>query len=839
MSKPLQKISVFDKDRAWKIATGKYYNGFKMNTYNYDVIRLFNIAAGKTNLTSYDYVLNPYKLKDDKYKKYPAKLLNWDIISPLFKQMLSDFRQREFEPVVYNRDLSFDTEYEEREKELIVDSLQQTFINFMIKSGKFDPEQTDEQGQPLEPPRSPEAIQKEMTKLVDTKTIEAQNMLAYIMDNEMLREKYIRMFYDLIVTNFTVSFKTVRNGKVCVFRVHPAAFEWIGSDNLMFFEDSEAVKTTYRFTLSEVIDLFQETLNENDYKKEYGDVLADLEMRYHSTRHVYSGLTDEDLGFHARYMKNRHHVSTVANQQMSDNKIPVTHLQWTSFKKVAITYFNGEELLVDETYVENSNEKLDWFWIEETRQMYILDEKYFIGGDCIDNERRSKVDPYKTKKEYNGFCYMSDVVQQIPLPDMLMAYQESYNVLKFKLQSMINKNKDKLAVLPIGLLSGGIRDTGTSGMNDAAFDDDDDEAVDEKHKGDESDAAFDFSKMTSPEFRDSRMAVRESEEESSIAKTLYYADATQMLFIDETAEGAAAALQAIKVLDLSLGNYIQWLHNYMLSIKAEAEELIGFNRFKKAQINSSDSQGNVNQGMYVGSLITDGYFDEMESFQAVDLQGVIDLSQFAYRDGFSTRFVRNGTQVVTLRIGKDYAHADLGIFVKNSKKIKDARDIMLQQATQFLQNNMKHSIALKMFAKMESLSAIIEEVERVEEEMFQVEQQNQQADRENQMAMAQMQKESADADMRLRKYEIDVKAELELEKQLNNLISLNMATGNEDIAKSLENNRATIIAEFQKANLERERMSLDDSKNVRDNATKRYVADKALQVAVENKPAKK
>lgn len=838
MSKPLQKISVFEKDRAWKIATAKYYNGFKMNTYNYDVMRLFNIAAGKINLTNYDYVTNPYKLKDSKYKKYPAKLLNWDIISPLFKQMLSDFRQRDFEPVVYNRDLSFDTEYEEKEKELIVDSLQQSFINVLIKSGKFDPEQTDEQGQPLEPPRSPEAIQKEMTKLVDTKTIEAQNMLAYIMDNEMLREKYIRMFYDLIVTNYTVSFKTVRNGKVCTFRVHPAAFEWVGSDNLVFFEDAEAVKTTYRFTLSEVIDLFQETLNEEEYKKEYGDVLADLEMRYHSTRQVYSGETDEDLGFHARYMKNRHHISTVGNQQMSDNKISVSHLQWTSFKRVAITYFNGEELLVDETYVENSNEKLDWFWIEETRQMYTIDEKYYIGGDCIRNERRSKIDPYKTKKEYNGFCYMSDVVQQIPLPDMLMAYQESYNVLKFKLQTTINKNKDKLAVLPIGLLASGIRDTAPTGMNSSPFDDDDDDTG-EKHKGDDSESAFDFNKLTTPEFRDSRMVASQSEEDSAISKTLYYADATQMLFIDETAEGAAAALQAIKVLDLSLGNYIQWLHNYMLSIKSEAEELIGFNRFRKAQINSSDTQGNVNQGMYVGSLITDGYFDEMDSFQAVDLQGVIDLSQYAYRDGFSTRFVRNGTQVVTLRIGKDYAHADLGIFVKNSKKIKDARDIMLQQATQFLQNNMKHSTAMKMFAKMDSLSAIIEEVEKVEEEMFQVDQANKQADRDNQMNIAKMEKETSDADMRLRKYEIDVKAELELEKQLNNLISLNMATGNEDIAKNLENNRAQIIADFQKANLEREKLALDDAKNVRDNATKRYVADTSLRVAKENKPAKK
>ena len=798
--KPKQKLSLRDKNREWKDQCLYYFNSFTKTDY-IPTLNLYKIASGKIDESSYRYLTNQFGLKGKVFKNQPAKLINYDFISPIFKRLKAEGRLRGFEPIAYCKNSNYENEKTLLEKNLIVDSLQQRFINALVKNGTFQPVE----GQ--QPPMSPDAINAQISTLKDIKSIVAQNTLDYIIDEQMLFDKYLNQLYDLFVTNKCCSFKTVRRNQVLYYRVHPATFIYKGSDTLKYYEDADFVKTVYYFTLGEVLDIFQDEFEKPEYREKYGDIVSSLELKYNNKR-TSSLNSDLDNNWFAEYNRNFNNIEDYLKRDERVGAIQVNHTQFTSFKKVAYIQNGDEEVLIDETYIYDDREQLlNWFWVEETREGYVIDNKYYIGGDEIEFERRSKVNPYKTKKQYNGFTFMDDIIQQKTIPDLLAGFQETYNALKYKLQFMINKNKDKFVTMPIGLLSNVYKDSGdrNSEINNTAYDD------------------------------NSHNNANIEDDDSYIAKALYYADATQLLFIDETSDNAALALQGLKSIDLSLGNYIEMLMNYMISVKEEAENLIGFNRFRNANINSSDSIGNVQQGISSGTLITEEYFSEFESYLNKDLQGIMDLAKYAYRDGYSTSFTRNNEEIVSLEIDDDFIYSDIGIFVTNGKKRRDLRDTLLQQATQFLQNGMKHSTFMKMMEGSKNFASIIRDVEKAENELLEQQQQQQEADRQNALQIQQLELQNNEEERALKKYEIDSKAETALNNQLNSLISLNMATGHDDVAQKIEDSRTKLIAELQKNNIAREKNMIDMEKAKMDNETKKYVVDKQVTIAKTNK----
>lgn len=786
--KPIQKESIFKKDRTWKRQSLSYYNSF-LNKDKKEINDFYRIASGKISEIDYTYVTNQYDL-EGKDRKNPAKLLNFDILSPIFKKLLSEYRIRSFEPIVYCKNSDYENELMAIEKDSIVNSLQQRFINTLIKSGKFQP--VDEQGNKVEEPESPDAINEKLLSYKDSKSINAQSILDYIIDEQCLEDKYVNQFYDLLVTNSCFSFKNVKNNKIVYYRVNPDSIVYGSGINMKYVEDSEFVKASYGFTFSEVLDIFQEEFKKEEFLKEYGDITDYLESIYRGdiNTKLYSDLD------------NKNHVLNTNFKNL--NSIDVSHIQWTSYKKVSYIYVDGQQILIDE-YFDNQNLDTDFFWIEETREGYVINNYYFIGGDVIEYERRSSIDVYKSKKLYNGMVFMNDVISQKKLPELLAPYQETYNVLKYKLQSHINKSKGKIATIPIGLLANVYKESSLVN-ND----------------------------INNTFFNNGEVSVK-NDEESYIAKALYYADSTQMLLIDETSPNALAALQGLRSIDLESGGVIALISNYADTIKSEAEELVGYNRFRQSQIKTSDSISNVQQGINSGEMVTEGYFDEFEKYIANDLQGIIDLSKYAFKDGFSTKFIRNNNEVVNLQVSSDYINSDIGIFISNSRKKKDLKNMMMQQATQFLQNGMQHSTWLKMMNGSQNMATIIENVEKAEMQLNQQRQQSEEANRQMQLQVAEIDKQNTDNTLSMKKYEIDTKAETELNKQLNNSIAFNLSMGKDDVAKELENTRYKMISDARKQQLELQKMDLDNLKNLRNDNARKYVADKQLEIAKVNK----
>ena len=749
-----------NKDKAWKEGMLRYYSTMSMVS-NIETDQNYKVAAGTINETDYSYILNPYGLKDNRYKKYPAKLINFDFISPIFQSLISEFSNRPFAPVVYNKNSNFNNEKQAYETELIDQTIQQKFVNTLIKKGLFIEGQVDEQGNPIEEPLSPEAIQNKVSSLKDRLTIEAQNVLDYVITHQKYFIKYRREFYDFIVANKCASFKTVINDEVVRYTVINSGLDHTIHNNMEFLDDAAVVRYTTNLGLTDIIDVFGD---EKNFEEIYAYCLAN-----------YNNYTTGGNEMKTDRFESGKTAST--NHHINSDRIRVQHIQFTSYKEVADIIVGEETITIDRDYIPFEDQEIEYYWVAEKREGWVIDNHFFIGGDPVEFPTGDN------KNNYTGKLFMNNNIEkQLTLPYKLAQYQEAYNVCKFKIQYTFNKNKDKIGLIPLSLLTD-LRGTGNN-------------------------KNIEFSEEVSHQ---------QSDNEDNIAKNLYYADSTGLMFIDDSNDNIAISAQLLKSIDMGVGNTIEFLIEYAKYIKAEAEELVGFNRFRKGDINSSDAVGNTQQGQYAGSLIVKEYFDEFEEYIANDLEGTINLAKYAYKKGKRANFIRSDGEMIMLNVTGDFQYGDYGMFVSNSSQMQQTLDLVKSKANEFLQNG-KASTFLKIITKSSNFSTIIADIENAEAEI----QQQAQAEQQNMQQIEQMKIDAiADENQKdrdLKKYEVDERSRIEeLKLQMN---PDDEQPVNTEVSKNLNDTMKNIV---------------DEKKSIRDSETRKYAADKTLEVAKENK----
>ena len=737
MLRPKQKVSKAEKNKQWIQDNALWGNKIStISTVDRNHIdELYQIVTGKINLMNYRHVTNPYG-DSNNTKNYPAKLINYDIISPMVMQILSEFSKRIYQPNVYAKNTEIDTIREQYEIEEFTKILQQDFVNYHIKAGNYVPGQTDEQGQPIEEPQHPDLIKKKKMTIRDVKASEGQNMLEYILTCNYAQMVWRQLMFDFIVTNRTFSRRGIQYDEVIYRRIKPQNLSFYASNHIDFIEDAEVVRYTDVYTLNEIVDML------TGMEGFDADLIDTLETQ------VNNGTPN---GFFESFSRNFYNKEV---DKIGNNKLFVlSHVQWTAYDKIGRIktqdiFGKIEYVEVDETYVETEGDEIEWRWCACVYEAYVLQNEFVIGGGKVEISRAKFNSPHTNKKCYNGKVYMYHTgVKFDSIVEKLYAYQELYNIMKFKIQYTINKNKDKLAVIPIGLLG---------------------------HFKDEEDSILEYDAITGV---NSRIPIK-NKEQSSIAKALYYADSTQMLFIDETSPTAQLAANMLKDIDLSLGNYIQYLISYATQIKEEAGELIGFNRYRRADINTNDRVSNVETAQYTGSLIIEEYFTSMKELQDSDCQCLLDYANVAYREGKKASFIRSDGEQVIFNL-EPYAleNAQFGIFAKDSGTEKQKFDELKQFALTLSQNSSIQAPIVRMLASDGNLNKIVTDIEAMEDEIYRREQEKQQNDMQMNQAQIEAEQVRYDAEMQFKYYKVDEDNRVKVETHYSSLLN----GGNNDI----------------------------------------------------------
>ena len=756
-------------------------------------------VAGVMDFTNYRYITDMYGI--NRRNNMPAKLRNFDFISPIFMKWLAEWRMRGFDPVILAQDSDYVNKVEQFQRESYIQSLQQVFVNTLIKQGKFIEGEVDENGQPKTPPPHPETIAMQARSLKDEKSIEGQKLLGHMMKEVDFINTASVMWFDFITGLASFTFRGVRNDKPFFERVEPDRIAFSLGDNNRFVEKAEAVRYVNAYTFAEIIDRFSEFEDFTD------EIINDLESRNLRTGTSHSSLSGFWRSLH------REREGREIMKDYSVDTIMVEHFQWTALKKiqrVKIKNIFGEEKTIDydDTYVAGEDEEVEARWVNCEYEAYRIDERYTIGKKESDYQRATYDNPNDTRKYYNGLVFMSHFPYTMPPAKKLEAYQEQVNVLKYVMQSTINKNKDKLAVIPLGLFNG-MRGT------DSTIEPKEDVRVDLGEYPDDN----------LPNIHDQQV------NEDPITQALYYADATQMLFVDETSPTAQIAVNLLKTLDLSMGNSVQIMMNLITEIKQEASDLIGFNRFRQAQIKASDSVGNVQQGQQQAELTTEEYFIQFNELLEKEAEALLDLSNYCYRTGVTSNFVRTDGEIERFKIEPNHLnYREYGAFIVSDGRTKMAVQQMMQLAQAYMQNEGKLSAVGKMLNANNNLSKIVSLLEQVEGEAAQRQQAQSQAEQQNAMQIAQLDYQKHSDNVNIKLYEINKKAEIEMNKLI---AQVEQAGGGKEL-ESLLKAREYMLKEtqaIQDAILKNEELKIKSQ----DVATKKYVADINFKIAKENK----
>ena len=388
------------------------------------------------------------------------------------------------------------------------------------------------------------------------------------------------------------------------------------------------------------------------------------------------------------------------NESLSDRLVEVFHLNWKSFTRVGYIEEPDEfgimqTIEVGEGYKALPDETVEWLWISEGWEGYRIDGTIFKHIRPIEAQRNELTNKSTCKLSYNGVAYSDRNSENISVVSMGIPYQILFNVFHYRLELSIAKNKDKIALMEMNMIP-------------------------KKHGWDEE-------------------------------KFMYMADALGFAFIDSSAVGQnkeRLSFNQFQVLDMSLGQYISAQFELLQAIKGEWEELLGVTRQRKGNIMASDGASNTNMAVGQSNVITSEIFRKFSKFEERDMQGLLDVSKTAWKDGKHASYITNDFRESILSIGPDdIQEADLGLFIKNSNAEDEKLKTLKAFAMQFAQNGSNPSTVSEILDS-NNFAGIKEKVKEAEaqKQAYEEKMQKMQGDQAQQLeAMKQQAEEGARA----------------------------------------------------------------------------------------------
>ena len=664
MNQPLQLLSSKEKDSDWYKANANYWiETCNLPLYNskLDLDRLYRFVEGDIDASDYSFVLNPYSTDQEQLTKFPSRLRNFPIITPIVKSRLGEKGEHPDRIQVVCANADAPNVMQDGLNQQMLGFLAQDFINNLNDAGV----NTGVKSQPVPPYQ--QAAQQYTNNYKDNRAEVGQEALDYLKYHLKLKDRYITAFYHYLVTGQVWTYKDVLANDVVFDVVHPLEAFPIGKSPSELGEDYEAFVRVRRLTVSQVLARFSKWLTKET-----------LELLYTYAKNPTAGFeflrSQVDQGQFANPL-----ISSLTENQ---GYLYVYHAEWMGKRKIQIlTYLDElgkvQEREVDETYKLDKSIgdlQIEEEWINQVHEVYRIDRDIFLTeNEFKDGGRptivqRSELNNHATcKLNYNGR------VSKFPsLVKDGTVFQILYNIFHYRFELTMAKHKEKLLVLPLGLIP-----------DKPGWDMD---------------------------------------------KSMYYIDSTGVLWIDETKPNAALALQGIKVLDLGLAQYAEQMIKLLESIKQEWWDVSGMNRQRYGDVMATDGKGTNQDAVERSSLITAEVDREFRYFEESDYQGLLDTSKLAWINGKKGSYINSDLRQAFLETdGLTHMETEYGVHCVDNSKEAASLAQMKQLAQPMMQNGaLSHVVAEVIEAN--NMSKVKECLKRGDEIIQSLKDQQQQAE---------------------------------------------------------------------------------------------------------------
>lgn len=756
---------------------------------------MLNVLHGDLPQEFYKKTLNPYNATNERFKRFPATLRNYDIMSDIIRRYIGEYFKgtHDFAVGANNPDIVF--ERNQALKEKVMQAAQQAFQQEFERKYKEAVEQAQGQGQSPESinpqevmPDPEEFIAKFNQDYIDKESKQGQDILNYIRDLTNDAQIYLTAFFNYCSLGECYTYTELRGDKIikeCV----PAIEAFPIPNNQFMVEDHDMFARRIMMSYNQILDTFEDNLTDKD--KAYLDDLYNTSASastkvvqlgwnqlFEKYPDVCSKFTDKE-----RKLYKTQSLTPSAN---NSNLYEVWHVVWKGFARQGIlTYTNElgfqEQRIVEEDYEFNPEAgdiNIEWKYKTQVYEGYRIGTRYNgiypIKARPILYERKGKL-PYNGIQELLPYCGKFSIIQ------IITPFQVLRNIISYHQEMVIAKNKMLILLLPKSLVA--------SETEDAIY----------------------------------RMA------------------ADGVLPIDDEEDAAGVKMQNIRLLNANMGQYITELSNLNEAIKQEARELVDMNAQRYGQIAQSAGASTTQNAIAQSSTGSVLIFQMFDLLRCADYNRDLDFAKCAYIEGLETSYIDKTTgkkHYLSLDVNS-FVNSDYSTTVRNNGKEMDKIQQLKQWAFSAAQNGDLESALAAI--QGDNVAAISDNIRQFSEIRRQHEEQMKQMDQAIQEQANQMKLQEIAAKGEQDRQTLALKAQydLQLEYAKGDIALLGDTNPqNDDYAKTQlaklqeESKRASEAAKLQ---LERQKLAMDAYNKAADRQVKREEMANQLKIAKTNK----
>ena len=624
---------------------------------------------------------------------------------------------------------------------------------------------------------------------VDERSIIGQRALNIIVEECKLTEKRMKMFFDWLVAGYAFSYKCVEKDTIITETVAPVDFWYTGSPDIDFVEDTEAqVRRLTRFPIEKIRQKFPE-IKEKDLKlieDRYGISFSPGKFVAGDVHTGYSNTTG--------YIDNRS-----VNQQEMGHHTTLYHVVWKSqMLRKTLHYIDilGEEqvMFVDEDYEfdeEHGDLDISEEWIDEYWECYQITKDVFSEPRPIPYQRYTFTGA--AKSPYNGRAFSDRFAENMSIVKLGLDFQREVNEIRYRVGRTLAKNNDNVLLIDISVIP-----------NRPGFNRDD---------------------------------------------FMHFMKEFGIAFIDRNQKGADRSFNQYSVLQASQIDAVLKGYELLITWRNFYWDLVGMNPQRLGQVGSSAGRDVTQEAVQASSEISEENFARFEELEERDVQGVLDLSKFAWKDGKQAIFKRGDGEEEFLQVeGADYTEMEFRVVAKKAgkerQKVKMFKDMLLPMIQNSGQQGVKTSLVAQLL-DMDSMSEVkklAKSFDEAEAKAAQAQQQSQQ-EAEQQMKQEQQQHEVALQQFELLKQEKDINKDIQVALiKASTMDTMGSGIDSPIPVEEIQNASATLMAEQNKAaaeqnktTLQREKIASDERMNALNANVKKYDSDVKLKVAKSNK----
>ena len=783
---PEQKVPNSKKSQEeWYAACCDFIISRGLSIRNKDELEVkYDIVNGKIPDSFYDKILNPYNATQDKYKRFPATMRNYDFMKGIIRRYVGEYIKNPHDFIVsannpevilarngkLKQELSILVQQQIAAK---INEAYQQFVNEGNDPKQFNPEQVVDI----------ENFIKEFNEnYIDEISMQGQELLNVIRDLTEDTLLYVRAYFDFITFGECYTYTDIVGKNIIKRVISPRDAFPINTDN-MFREDDDMFACRRKLSYQQIMDEFGEhiTPKQKDFlNKYYGNRTPDTRLTYNTYESYFPEVCKKFSD------KDRNLFRSQSNMMIDNNTglYDVWHVVWRGFERIAIVTYINESGFID-SRIETDDYKLQKELGDISIEYKYKPQVY----ECVRIGTRSEaIYPYKAraiaydrngKLPYNGINELLQGFGKFSIVEIVTPFQVFYNIVAYHREIVIAKNKLNILMLAKSLLGKNSEDT------------------------------------------------------------IYKMIADGVLYIDDTEDSGMLRSQQVRYLQSNLGDYIAQLTALLADIKESANQQVDMTAQRYGEIANSAgksvTQEAINRGS-MGSVIIEYIMDCMrERDYARDL----DYSKLAWIDGLDTSFrdSNNNLKYISLNVD-NHVYADYVIKCKNSSKEQEKLDALKQFAFNASQNgDPMMAVAAIEGDNVASISKLIkkfqEQKEAHEMQLQQMEQQTKQMEQEFELQKIQVKGEE---DRKTKELEGYIDQQIELIRADSNMISYNAEVSDEAKEEGLDRLQdARNQLDREKLQLERQKIMLDTYNKQQDRAVKLKDIDTKYKIAKTNK----